>query len=172
VPGIPRALLQEARPIGAGPRFQPPISGQPTGHCSRRLGRRAAVHVELFAKNRVVIVPAGIGTHPPRRLIDGQIAAALCYGDLVTLAPTGVALVAAGRRLTLAVLFRSWGEPLSSSRLASFRARPGTHVTAFVDGHRWHASPRAIPLLRHSEIVLELGPYVPPHHSFAFPPGS
>jgi hypothetical protein len=48
-------------------------------------------------------------------------------------------------------VFRSWGQPLSATRLASFRA---------------------VPLTRHAEIVLEVGPHVPPHSSYAFPPGS
>jgi hypothetical protein len=48
-------------------------------------------------------------------------------------------------------LFRSRGQPLSATRLASFRA---------------------VPLTRHAEIVLEVGPHVPPHSSYAFPPGS
>jgi len=29
-----------------------------------------------------------------------------------------------------------------------------------------------VPLARHSEIVLEVGPYVPPHRSYTFPPGT
>jgi len=45
-------------------------------------------------------------------------------------------------------------------------------VRAYVDGRRWtRTAPAAIPLTRHAEIVLELGPYVPPHRSFTFPPG-
>ena len=130
------------------------------------------MHVERFAENRVGIVPAGIGTRTPRALEDGQVVTARCYGEIVTLAPTGVALVAAGEHLTTATLFRSWGEPLSSSRLASFPARPGMHVAAFLDGRRWRGSPGSVPLVRHAEIVLEVGPHVPPHHSFVFPTGS
>jgi hypothetical protein len=29
-----------------------------------------------------------------------------------------------------------------------------------------------VPLTRHAEIVLEVGPHVPSHSSYAFPPGS
>lgn len=168
---IPRALLREARPIGTGPRFQPPVRGPLIGRCTMRPGVRSGVHVELFAANRVVLLPAGIGTAGPRKVLDGQISAARCYGELVTLAPTGVVLVRAGAQLTLAALFRSWGEPLSRSRLASFSASAGRHVTVFVDGRRWLGLPSAVPLTRHAEIVLEVGPYVPPHRSFTFPPG-
>jgi hypothetical protein len=80
----------------------------------------------VFAANRVVLVPAGIGTRPPLRRFAGRIADAHCYGALATIEPTGVVLV-----------------------------RPG-----------------AVRLLRHAEIVLEVGPPVPPHAVYTFPPGT
>jgi hypothetical protein len=171
-PGIPRQLLAEARPIGIGPRFRPPVTGQVIGRCRRRLGARYGVHVEVFGENRVVIIPAGIGTRPPVRLSAGRISSAGCYGSLVTLEPTGVVLVRPGSRLYLAELFRSWGEPLSSRRVASFTPRVGGQVVVFVGGRRWEGSPGTVPLSRHAEIVLEAGPYVPPHSTYTFPPGS
>jgi hypothetical protein len=130
------------------------------------------VHVELFAVNRVVLAAAGIGTRPPLRYSAGRIAGARCYGAIVTLEPTGVVLVRPGARLTLADLFRSWGQPLSSRQIASFRAGPGQRVEVFVDGRRRRGAPGTVPLTAHSEIVLEVGPHVPPHSSYTFPPGS
>jgi hypothetical protein len=118
-----------------------------------------------------VIVAAGIGTLRPRTRSDGRITAARCYGGIVTLEPTGVVLVRRGLRLTLAQLFRSWGQALSPTRLASFAAPAGTRVAVFVDGRRVAGSPGSVFLARHAEIVLEVGPHVPPHRSFAFPPG-
>jgi len=91
---------------------------------------------------------------------------------LVTLEPTGLILVRAGARLTMASLFRSWGQPLSTTRLASFGARAGTRVAIFVDGRPWYGAPGRVPLVRHAEIVLEVGPHVPPHPSYTFPPGT
>ena len=168
--GIPPALLREARPIGRGPRFQPPVHGPIIGRCRHVLGARNAVHVEVFAANRVVIVPAGIGTRPPRTLSDARIPAASCYGDLVTLDPTGVVLVRTQRHLTLADLFRSWGEPLTPTRLASFSAPAGARIAVFIDGRPWHGPPGRAPLTPDAEIVLEVGPHVPPHTTFTFPP--
>jgi hypothetical protein len=130
------------------------------------------VHVELFAANRVMLIAAGIGTHPPRRFDSGRISGARCYGDLVTVEPTGVILVAPGRRLTVSDLFRSWGQPLSSSRLAGFSAPRRTRVEAFVNGRPWRRGPGTIPLSHHAEIVLEVGPHVPPHAFYTFPPGT
>jgi hypothetical protein len=170
--GIPATLLAQMRPIGVGPRFMPPARGPVDGACLRRLGARDGVHIELFAANRVMIVPAGIGVRPPVRESAGRIVGARCYGDLVTLSPTGVVLVRPGRSLTLADLFRSWGQPLSVSRLATFTAPRGTQVSVFVAGRRRRAPPGGVPLTRHAEIVLEVGPHVPPHRSFDFPPGT
>lgn len=170
--GIPPQLLREARPIGTGPRFQPKVRGPVLGRCRHALGSRNGVHVELFARNRVVIVPAGIGTHPPRTYSAGRISGARCYGELVTLEPTGLVLVRTGARLTVASLFRSWGQPLSTTRLASFAAPAGTEVAVFVDGRPCPGPPGGVPLRRHAEIVLEVGPHVPPHPSYTFPPGT
>lgn len=71
----------------------------------------------------------------------------------------------------LADLFRAWGEPLSTRRLAWFSASSSARVAVFVNGRRWRGSPSAVTLEPHSEIVLEVGPYVPPHRSYTFPPG-
>jgi hypothetical protein len=171
-PAPPAALLAEARPIGRGARFQPPAVGPVVGPCRRSLGRREGVHVELFAANRVVIIPAGIGTRPPRRVSEGRISAASCYGELVTLDPTGLVLVAPGSHPALAELFRAWGQPLSSRRLGSFFAAARGSVSVFVDGRRWGGTPGEVPLRPHSEIVLEVGPHVPPHRAYTFPPGT
>jgi hypothetical protein len=167
-----RTLKREARPIGRGIRFHEPVSGAMAGHCRPSMGRRIAVHVELFAANRVVLIPAGIGVRGPTRHVDGRITHARCYGNLVTLDPTGVVHVRAGSRLTLGDLFSAWGEPLSPRRLAAFSASPGRSVRSYIGGRRRSGPPQNVPLARHAEIVLEVGPYVPPHRSFSFPDGA
>jgi hypothetical protein len=172
IAAIPRSLLSEARPIGTGPRFTLPASGPVAGPCQPSPGPRVGVHVEVFAANRVLLLPVGIGARRPWAKLNGAVTSARCYGALVTLDPTGLVLVRPGARLTLADLFRSWGEPLSRTRLTSFSAPAGTQVAVFVDGRRWNAGPASVPLTRHAEIVLEVGPPVPPHSSYAFPPGT
>jgi len=169
---IPPELLREARPIGRGPRFHPPARGPILGACEKRLGSRYGAHVEVFAQNRVVIVASGIGTRPPRSYSAGRISRAACYGELVTLEPTGVVLIRPGARVTLSDLFRTWGQPLSPTRLASFAAPRGRRVAVFIGGRRWSGDPTRARLTRHAEIVLEVGPYVPPHRSYTFPPGT
>lgn len=166
--GLPAALVAQARPIGQGPRFHPGVTGPVIGACRSRLGRRIGVHVELFGANRVVLFGRGIGTAPPRRLFGGRIAGARCYGALVTLDPTGVVYLRPGTRATLADLFRSWGQPLSPRRAASFSGP----VSVFVNGAPQPGDPRRLVLRPHDEVVLEVGPHVPPHHSYTFPPNS
>jgi hypothetical protein len=141
--------------------------GPEAGACRTQLGPRDGVHVELFAANRVVLVAAGIGVRAPLTRSAGRITGARCYGDLVTLEPTGVLLTRPGARLTLADLFRGWGQPLSAGRLLSFTGR----VSVFVDGRRRAGPPGSVPLTTHAEIVLEVGPHVPPHPAYHFPPG-
>ena len=144
-------------PIGVGARYHPaaPVrDGRPVG--ALRCGHpqlHTAVHVEVFAARRVVIVPAGIGRGPS------------CRYPLTTTAPTGVVHV--GGRATIADLFHVWGARLASNRLLSFRGR----VLAFVDGRRVR-NVTAIPLTPHAEIVLEVGGYVSPHPSYLFPKGT
>jgi hypothetical protein len=145
-------------PIGVGAAYHP-TAKQRDGTAIGRLrcaktGATFAVHVELFAKRRVVIVPPGIGAGPE------------CTYPLHTKAPTGVVHVA-GRGLTLGDLFRVWGRRLSPSRLLSFPGR----VSVFIAGKRWLGEPGAVPLTKHAQIVVETGGYVAPHPSYVFSKG-
>lgn len=169
---IPLRLLRGARPIGVGPRFHPPARGPVIGRCRSRLGTRRGVHIELFAANRVVVIAAGIGVRGPLGFSAGRISAARCYGALVTIEPTGVVLMRPGRRLTLGELFRAWGQPLSSERAGPFSAGRGGRVRVYASGRRRRGDPTTVLLTPHGEIVVEVGPRVPPHTAYTFPPGS
>jgi hypothetical protein len=144
--GLPPSYVPT--PIGVGPRFHPP----PARHapCVRGAARYG-VHLELFARGRVVMVPAGI-----------------CSSALRTRYPTGVIEVT--RPATLGGFFRVWRQPLSRTRLVGFRTTTRNPVRAYVGGRRWRGGLGAIPLRRHAQIVLELGAYIPPHPTFLFGP--
>jgi hypothetical protein len=146
-------------PIGAGPKFHPPAATHPAGFRCTRGGPRYGVHLELFARNRVVIVPGGIGVRSS------------CAYPLRTRWPIGVIEVRAGRRYTLGDFFRLWGQPLSPTRLAGFRTTRARPVRAYVGGSRRRGPLGAIPLRRHANIVLQLGRYIPPKKIFLFPRG-
>jgi hypothetical protein len=162
-------------PIGVGPQFQPgahPTSlGAPKGRlrCTRpatSIGDLA--HVELFAEGKVFLVPQGIGVAPPLRYGVQRIVAGRCRYPLATFDRTGtVDFTRPG--LTLRDLFKLWGEPLSATRLAGFRARSGTRVHAFVGGVPWKGAVADIPLAHHAEIVVEINSSVPPHSFYLFP---
>lgn len=138
-------------PIGLGPRFHPPPETR-----SVRLRCPAAkpygVHLELFAHNRVIIVPAGIH-----------------HRCLRTRWPVGIVEVRG--RQTLGAFFRVWGQPLSPTRLVGFHTTAGRPVRAYVAGRRWHGRLGTIPLRRHTNVVLELGRYIRPKKVFLFPLG-
>jgi hypothetical protein len=165
--GIPASLRAGERPIGRGKRFNPPVTGAVPGSCRPTLGPRLAAHVELFGAGRVILIAAGIGTAPPRRSVAGRITSARCFGSLVTMDPTGTVYARPRQRLTLGDLFGAWGQRLSATRIASFTGR---RVRVYVDGRVRRGSPLSVALTEHAEIVLEVGPHVPPHRRFTFPP--
>jgi hypothetical protein len=147
-----------------GPRYQPSAdsaivaAGKPVGGMTCRAnGRTFAVHVELFANRKVIVVPRGIGVSPHR-----------CRYPLRTETPTGVVRVDSARPRTLRDLFTVWGRRLGRTRLLSFSGR----VSVFVNGRRFRGDPGAVPLTRHLQIVVEVGGYVSPHPRYVFPKGS
>jgi hypothetical protein len=152
-------------PIGAGPGFRVDAA-PPRVQAGKQDGqRRFGVHLEIFVRRQVLIVPAGIGVAQPSRRHFGRVVPRGCTYPLRTLDPTGVIEVS-GRR-TLGDFFAVWGQLLGRHRVAGFLTR--TDVLAFVDGRRWRGDPAGIPLVRHAQIVLELGGYVPPHPRYLFP---
>jgi hypothetical protein len=169
--------LAHTRRAGLGARFRPPamspavLTGARVGSWRCLPGRVTTygAHVELFAEQRGMVVPAGIGINGPR-FHGYRVAGGRCAYPLQTVDPTGLVEVGALRGASpprLGELFGLWGQPLASDRLASFTGA----VRAYVDGRRWRGDPRLIPLRRHTQIVLELGGFVVPHSSYGFPGG-
>jgi hypothetical protein len=123
----------------------------------------------MFARRRVVAIPAGIGIAPPVARQAGDVRGGRCLYPVRTRGPAGLLEVDAAAPLRLGDLFAIWGQPLSPVRLAGFTAPRGQRVTAFVGGRRWTGDPRAIPLSEHAVIVLQVDGYVTPHRSYRFP---
>jgi hypothetical protein len=172
-----RKVLPSSAPgVGPAPRWRPPslsprvARGLPVDgmRCSAGDGRRRfGVHLEVFAERQVVIVAPGIGVAPPRTRDGAYVRGGRCTYPLVTREPTGVIEAVAGQERTLGDLFALWGKPLSRTRLVGFRGP----VEAYVGGRPWRGDPRAIPLRRHAQIVLEVRGHVRPHARYGFPPG-
>lgn len=159
-------------PIGRGAAYQPPsrwpLAGQAAfGGFAGDVHAGLRVHLELFAHRRVVVVPGGIGVSGGRTTLYGTVTAALWHAPAWTLQPGGVVFLARpGMRL--GDLFAVWGRPLGPRRLLDFRGP----VRAFVGGVERRGDPAALRLRPGDEVVLELGGYVKPHRSFAFPPAT
>jgi hypothetical protein len=166
-------------PIGVTKGYRLPPHGRlvaaarPIGElrCSQTSAKRFGVHVELFARKLVLLLPAGIGIAPPLARDGAYVLSGRCSYPLRTREPTGVIEVVPGHTRTVGQLFDVWGQRLSETHIAGFTAPPGKRVLAFVDGKRWTLDPRIIPLRRHAEIVLEVDGYVPPHTSYRFRKG-
>jgi hypothetical protein len=167
-------------PLGPTARYQPAATwaharaGRPIGRLRCRSDRNAhviGVHIELFAHHRTVAVPPGLGIADPARREGAYVRGGRCRYPASTREPTGVIELDRRARITLGDLFRIWGQPLSRRRLAGFRAPAGSSVAVYVGGVRWRLDPRALRLRAHQVIVLEVGPHVPPHRSYRFPPG-
>jgi hypothetical protein len=165
-----------ATPIGRGPAFEPgtgaradrgaPVAGL---YCAAAAGRWQDAHVEVFARGRVLLLPPGIGVARPRQAAGAAIRGGRCSYPVRTTDPTGVVRYRPGRDLTLGDLFAVWGQPLGRHGVCGFRSP--TTVRVYVGGRRVAGAPAAVPLRRHAEIVVEIGPYVPPHRSYVFAGG-
>jgi pimeloyl-ACP methyl ester carboxylesterase len=151
-------------PIGRGALFHPPTRVPARGPGCATGGTRYGVHLEVFARGFVVLVPAGIGVARPFTTNGAFIDPRGCTYAVRTLDPTGVIEVRAGTTPTLGDVFTLWGAPLSRSHLAGFSGP----VRAYVAGRVWHGDPNAIPLTRHAQIVLEVGAYIRPHRTYLF----
>jgi hypothetical protein len=163
-------------PIGRGPGFELTTgaradSAAPIGRlrCSSAAGRWEDAHLEVFARGRVVIIPPGIGIARPRVQVGAAVRGGRCSYPVRTTDPTGVIRFRPGRGLTLGDVFAVWGQPLRRHRLCGFTsARP---VRVYVAGRRIRGAAASLPLRRHEEIVVEIGPRVPPHIAYVFAPG-
>jgi hypothetical protein len=171
--------LARTRPLGHGAAYRLPARPAAVSrgravaglHCGRPGLAPYGAHVELFVADRVLTVPAGIGWAPPVRSSGARVAGGRCSYPLRTDDPSGLVVVDARRAApaTLGALFTVWGQRLDAHHLAGFSTRSA--LRAFLDGRAWRADPRAIPLRRHAQVELEIGPPVSPHSTYAFPPG-
>jgi hypothetical protein len=161
VPGPPIVT----RPVGVGPAYRLPPRGDAAAGGSEVGGLRClrgplpgpiVAHLEIFARRETLVIPAGIG-----------VVRARCRYPLRTLMPTGL-IVAQRAGLTLGDLFEIWGQPLGARRLAGFTGP----IVAFVAGRRVRGDVRRIPIRHHSQIVVEVSGYVPPHAHYVFPRAS
>jgi hypothetical protein len=165
----PQVIGFEGMPIEQGSDLAPPgTTGTRTVDgvtCApgEQLVYHIHAHVMVYVHGAARSLPGGVGI-PGSKVVNSQYGP-VAYGGrciywLHTHAPDGVIHVESPivRVYTLGDFFDEWRQPLSSRRVAGATGP----VTAFVDGRLWRASPRAIPLLPHAVIQLDVGsPKVP-----------
>jgi hypothetical protein len=91
-----------------------------------------------------------------------------CIYWLHTHTPDGIIHIEAplNRSFTLADFFAVWGQPLSRTQAATASAGKGRTLRVWVDGKPYTGDPGAIPLMAHTDIVIEAGPPFPPPPRF------
>jgi hypothetical protein len=151
-------------PLESGPALAPATStgtGTVDGiSCGpiEQLAYHIHAHLAVFDARRLYALPPGIGIpgSSPQATQYGPVAGpGRCIYWLHTHTSDGVIHVESPTRriYTLGDFFDVWHQPLSAHRVARLR---GT-VSAWLNGRAWHASPRAIPLLPHADIQLQIG---------------
>ena len=120
-------------------------------------------HLAIFDNGKQVQVPRGIGLAP--------VPPSGCLYWLHTHDASGIIHVEAprissptGGPFNLGMFFDIWGEPLTATDVAGIKGP----VTVYMDGVKYDGDARAIPLLSHQQIVLEVGtpPRTTPYYTF------
>jgi hypothetical protein len=140
---------------------------------AEQLAYHIHAHLTVFVAGSPRRIPYGIGIAEPVEVEatpQGPFAGGgTAFFWLHTHAADGIIHIESptARTYTLGDFFDIWNQPLGPGRVGPAAGR----VTAFFDGRRYLGNPRAIPLLAHAQIQLDVGrPLVAPE-SIEFPPG-
>jgi hypothetical protein len=120
-------------------------------------------HLQVYVNGKPRALPAAIGMVGPvseQTPYGPFYGAQQCYYFLHTHASDGVIHIESPsvRIYTLGNFFDEWNQPLSRTQVAGDKCK----VTAFVNDEPWTQNPRAIPLVPHTSIQLDVGsPSVP-----------
>jgi hypothetical protein len=164
-------LGPEAIPLEAGSPLAPASSTAPGTtvdgvECApvEQLAYHIHAHLQVYANGQPRALPGAIGLIGPvaQQTAYGQFyGAQQCYYWLHTHTSDGIIHIESPskRIYTLGNFFDEWRQPLSRTQVASVKGK----VSAFLNGKAWKQNPRAIPLLAHASIQLDVGsPTVPP----------
>jgi hypothetical protein len=176
-PAAPRPLGPEAIPLEAGAALAPASSTTEGAavdgvQCApvEQLAYHIHSHLQVYVDGRSRALPGGIGivgALAPQQTPEGPFyEGGQCLYWLHTHTPDGVIHVESPtvRVYTLGNFFDEWRQPLTRTQVASARGK----VTAFLNGKRWTKDPRAIPLLPHGSIQLDVGSPAPPGRTVAW----
>ena len=159
----------EAVPLEQGPQLAPasttgttPVDGISCAPVEQ-LAYHIHAHLAVFKAGQLYQLPAGVGIpgSQPEQTQYGPVAAGgKCYYWLHTHTTDGVIHIESPTKTiyTLGDFFDEWHQPLTATHVAGLTGA----ISAFVNGKPWKKSPRAIPLLPHEDIQLEIGQPAPP----------
>jgi hypothetical protein len=160
----------EGIPLEQGPELAPAASTTPGAtvdgiKCAplEQLVYHIHSHLQVYVNGQPRALPAAIGllgAVGEQTAYGAFYGAQDCYYWLHTHASDGVIHIESPsvRIYTLGNFFDEWRQPLSATQVASDTGK----VTAFLNGKPWTRNPRAIPLLPHASIQLDVGtPIVP-----------
>jgi hypothetical protein len=159
-------LGPEAIPLEAGPPLAPAsttTSGATVDgiECAavEQLAYHIHSHLQVYAAGQPRALPGGIGIvgpEPPQQTPEGPFyEGGQCIYWLHTHTSDGVIHIESPtkRVYTLGNFFDEWSQPLNRTQVAGVKGK----VTAYLNGKRWTRDPRAIPLLAHGSIQLDVG---------------
>lgn len=129
-------------------------------------------HLQVFVNGQSVQIPGGVGIVDPQSSHSANgafVSGGKCLYWLHTHAADGLIHVESPtqRRYTLGNLFDIWGQPLSTSQVATASGV----VTAFLNGKPFTGNPADIVLNSNDQIQLDVGTPVVPYQPFTFPQG-
>lgn len=167
--GSPTGLSFEGIPLEVGPFIAPADTTQ-TGtvdgiRCApvEQLAYHIHARLVVFANGRLYALPGGIGIpgSATEQTTEGPVAAGgQCFYWLHTHTSDGVIHIESPiqRVYTLGNFFDIWHQPLTATQVGDVHGK----ITAFVNGKPWKKDLRAIPLLPHEQIQLNIGEPAPP----------
>jgi len=126
-------------------------------------------HLQVYVNGQPRALPAAVGLIGPiyENTPYGRFyGAQQCYYWLHTHASDGVIHIESptARVYTLGTFFDEWRQPLTTTDVAGNKGK----LTAFVNGKPWTKDPRAIPLIPHESIDLDVGTPVVPAHEISW----
>jgi hypothetical protein len=169
--GVP---MPSGKPLGPA---RSPAPGQSAGGipCGSReqLGYHVHARLTIFVDGKPRSIPLGVGIGGPVQTTTGNggrfASGGSCFSFLHTHAADGIIHIEAPGRVPfkLGQFFDVWQQRLGLRHLGSETGR----VVAYVNGKRWRRDPRAIPLVKHAQIQLEVGQPVVAPVRIRFPAG-
>jgi hypothetical protein len=169
--GVPvyGTLSYEGVPLEVGPQLAQPntgLTGAPVAgvNClgQEQLQYHHHVHLAIFINGQPRSVPLAVGMTPPAQVEKssrGDVAvgpsAGGCFYWLHVHEQDGIIHIESplAKTFVLGQFFAIWHVALSSDQIGQYKGA----VTATVDRQPWSGDPASIPLIAHSQIVLNLG---------------